>query len=258
MFKSKVLTALVLLLALAAMQVSSVKAAPLLDTLPDGTIVSVTQSTDASNNTIFVVVVHDTTGVDQTVNLTPAEAVAAGLVTDNGDGTFTVNDVIGKTITGGALFDACAGTDGANPVSAALTAFFCGSASPVLTPGQTIESLHASGFGFGEIAQACFMAEELGTTCGDLLTDKSNHDFSSLGLDGVTNWGQLRKYVAGQLIGGKLQSLGSIMSGRAAPLTVSPTNSITTTTTTTTTTHGHGQHGKGNGGGNGNGNGHKP
>jgi hypothetical protein len=126
----------------------------------------------------------------------------------------------------------------------------------VIVPGQTIEALHQAGYGYGLIAQSCFMAEALGSTCGDLLMAKTNHDFSALGLEGVNNWGQLRKYVTEQILDDKLRNLGSIMSGRATPTT------LTTTTTTTQTQgpgngHGHG-HEKNNDRGSGHGHGHNP
>jgi hypothetical protein len=265
------LAGLVVVLALLAAQVSVVYAAPLATAAPDGTIVSVTQSTDVNSNTIFVVVVTDSNNVNQTVDMTPAEAEAAGLVTDNGDGTFTINGVAGDQIVNGMLqtqgqgdSNPCDVPDGANPVDSALTGFFCGGGA---LGGDTIEGLHQDGYGYGLIAQACFMAEALGTSCGDVLDAKSSKDFSGLGLpDGtdVTNWGQLRKFVLGEEVK-SLTNLGAIQSGRATPSvgsTPEPTQEPSLISPSAGTNganggghgNGNGNHGdKGKGGGNGHG-----
>ncbi|HEX8990913.1 MAG TPA: hypothetical protein VF784_04475 [Anaerolineales bacterium] len=260
MTKYKTLIAFIMALALVALQIGVARAAPAQATLPDGTIVSITQSTDSSNNTIFVVVVKDSTGTDHTVNLTPAEAEAAGLVTANSGGTFTINGAAGGTISGGKLVtqtNPCASTTTTgNPVATALTAFFCALQGSSTVVDQSIESLHTQGFGFGEIAQACFMADVLKTTCSAILDAKQSHDFTSLdtALSGAgfsctpTNWGQLKKCALDSEVK-SLTNLGAIMSGRAGTPTGGGQGNGNGST------HGNGH---GNGNGNGHGNGHQP
>ncbi len=246
--KYKTLIAFIMVLALAALQFGAALAAPAQDTLPDGTIVSITQSTDSSNNVIFVVVVKDSTGTDHTVNLTPAEAEAAGLVTAGSGGAFTINGATGDMITGGKLVtqtSPCASTSsGGNPVAMAITAFFCKLEGSSNLVDKSIETLHTEGFGFGEIAQACFMADILKTNCSSILDAKQSHDFTTLdntltaaGLTcDPTNWGQLKKCALDTEVK-SLTNLGAIMSGRAVePGSTPPT------------------HGKGKGNGNPNGN----
>jgi hypothetical protein len=88
------------------------------------------------------------------------------------------------------------------------------------SPGVTLDQLTAyreAGFGYGVIAQACWLATTLGgdaTLLDQILTAKSTGDFSAIILpDGtsVVNWGQLRHAV--NIEHG--QNLGSIVSGRA-------------------------------------------
>ncbi len=264
MLKNKSLIALIMVLAVLALQVGAAYAAPAAQSADvTGTVQSITQSTDSSGNTIFVVKLVDSSGNTQTVNLTPAQAVNLGLVTES-NGTYTINtSAIGTTVT-------ITGTTGtANPcsekeqglVASAISAFFCQGSSTVLD--KSVNALHSEGFGFGEIAQACFMADILQTTCGDILSAKQSHDFSALGLPSdVTNWGQLRKYALGQEVK-SLTNLGAIMSGRAqAPSangTPAPTPMGPLGPGMSGNGHGHGNGGQGgNGHGNGNGHGHKP
>ena len=88
--------------------------------------------------------------------------------------------------------------------------------------GDELTAYKAAGFGYGEIAQACWMATQLGGDAAlldQILTAKQSGDFSTLTLPGgavVTNWGQLRKAV----LTDPHQNLGQIMSGHADPLAV--------------------------------------
>ena len=119
------------------------------------------------------------------------------------------------------------------PVGAALSEFFCAALG---VDYATIQSLHSDGFGYGEIAQASFMAEALGggVTPQAILDAKRSGDYSKLGLPTgttVENWGQLMKLVlAGETK--SLTNLGAIMSGRAQP-----------SSSTTAGNHGHGNNG---------------
>lgn len=261
MNKKKALIGSIITLALLAMQVGAAYAAsPSQNGTITGTVQSVTQSTDSSGNPIFLVTIAASGGTTQTVKLSAAEAVSLGLVTANKDGTYTINNVVGTTVSiaaSMAIANPCSESE-SGIVASALAAFFCQGSSTVLD--NTIGALHAQGFGFGEIAQACFMAEALNSTCGDILTAKQNHDFSSLGLpSNVTNWGQLRKFALAQEVK-SLTNLGAIMSGRAASTTTAGTAAPTPMAPNAGGNgngHGHGQGGQG-GHGNGNGNGHKP
>lgn len=271
--------------ALVILQVGAVYAAPLSATVPDGTIVSVTPTFDSNNVlTGYQVVVTGSSG-QQTVDLTVQEAIAEGIV--SADGT-TILAKPGDMIVSGMLQTST--SEPTNPVAAALQDFFCGSSQPTtptsptsptaptggggttsLCGDKTITELHDAGNGYGEIAQACFMADILGSDCTTVMTDKSSKDFSNLGVPSdVNNWGRLRQYAMGKL-GDKLGNLGSIMSGRAtSPLsspsttgpttsgpenTMGPNNSGPTTNTGPQNTQSHGNNGKHKGG---HGHGHKP
>jgi hypothetical protein len=122
-------------------------------------------------------------------------------------------------------------------------------------PGVTFDQLTAyreAGFGFGEIAQACWLAARLGgdsALLDQILQAKKSGDFSGLILpDGtvVSNWGQLLKATRGE----HGQNLGSIISGRAEP----PGSTSIDETSVETRGHGKGhQHNHGNGHRNGDG-----
>lgn len=122
-------------------------------------------------------------------------------------------------------------------------------------PGVTFDQLTAyreAGFGFGEIAQACWLAARLGgdsTLLDQILQAKKSGDYSALILpDGtvVSNWGQLLKATRSE----HGQNLGSIVSGRADP----PGSPSGGETSAETRGHGKGhQHNHGNGHRNGNG-----
>jgi hypothetical protein len=255
--KKNILVGFIMIVALLALQVGAVYAAPATQaTTITGTVQSVTQSTDTSGKTVFVVTVLDSSGTTQTVQVTPQTAVTLGLVTDNLDGTYTVNSTaVGSTVTIDSSMvytDPCVLPEGSNqPVGAALTSFFCKGLGLDYT---TLETLHTDGFGYGEIAQACFMAEALGgdsTMCSDILMAKQNNDYSSLTLpngETATNWGQLKKLVLDGYVK-SVVNLGGVMSGRADSSNPLPSADA----------HGNGNaNGHGNSGGNGNGNGHKP
>ncbi len=254
-----------MIVALLALQVGVVLAAPAAQaTTITGTLQSVTQSTDTSGKTIFVVTVLDSNNTTQTVQVSAQTAVTLGLVTDNLDGTYTIKPITpGQQVTIDSTMiytDPCVLPEGSNqPVGAALTSFFCKGLGIDYT---TLQNLHMEGFGYGEIAQACFMAEALGgdgTTCSDILMAKQNKDYSSLDLsalglpDGTTvsNWGQLKKLVLAGYAKNTV-NLGGIMSQRTDPDALLPGQSMGDL---------HGKvkaNGHGNGNGNGNGNGHKP
>jgi hypothetical protein len=271
MSRTRTLLGFLVIAALLGLQVGVAYAAPASQTSTvDGTVQSITQSTDTSGNAIFDVTILKSDGTTQTVKLSAADAATLGLVTANADGTYTINNVVGTTVsipTSEMIPDPCSEPE-SGVVASALAAFFCAGGSTVLD--NTVAALHSEGFGFGEIAQSCFMAEVLQTTCGDILDAKKSHDFSVLGVPaGVSNWGQLKKYAMGQEVK-SLTNLGAIMSGRATPPAANPTPGPTPVPTPGAPVmpyagngNGHGQgngngHGQGNGNGNGHGNGHNP
>ncbi len=266
MTNKRMLLGLALALALVLTQVSFASAAPLSQaTSSSCTVQTVTQ--DSSGNWVV------TCSNGSTATLTQDEAVKAGLITvDTTTGVVTQVWTAGMVITLDSsllIADPCfvssssttgttSGTTGTtggtstdnNPVPTALAAFFCGGSSDGAT---SLEALHMEGFGFGEIAQALFMAQLLGNglTAEQILMDKQNHDFSGLTLpDGSTpkNWGQLIKAVLGQEVR-SMTNLGAIMSGRLTP---TPTG---TSTALAPANNGNGRGNNGNHGGNGHGHG---
>jgi len=240
LFTKKTFIALAMTLIMVVLPLASVYAAPVAQTATvDCTVQSITTSTDSSGVTTIQVTCADGT----TASLTTDEALALGLVTQNPDGTFTVNDAaIGQVIqitpatedpcaaptsgdtTGGTTAttgeESTGGTTQTNPVGEALVNFFCHS---VGLDSATLQDYRDQGVGYGVIAQACFMAQLLGDQCSAVLDAKLSGDYSGLTLpDGTqaTNWGQLRKAAFGALLGKGEQSsynLGAIMSGRVQP-----------------------------------------
>jgi hypothetical protein len=202
-------------------QVVSVAAAPFAD-IVTGTIQSCTTSTDAYTGAIIVVcTVTLADGSSQTVNLSATDAQTLGLATVNPDGSVTIIATAGQSVaidTSMILANPCTLPNGSNqPVGAALTDFFC---TNLGIGYSTVQTLHADGFGYGEITQACFMAQVLGLPgeyCQTILQDKQSGDYSNLTLPGgvtVSNWGQLMKavFTKGQK---NMFNLGAVMSGRA-------------------------------------------
>src|SRR5512138_796037 len=145
-----------MVLALLALQVNAAYAAPAAQaTTVDGTVQSITQSTDSSGNVIFIVTILDTSGNTQTLRISAETALRLGLVTFDGT-TYTISSTaVGSTVqvpTNEIVANPCESTEG-NIVAQALAAFFCQSGSTVLD--NSVDALHSEGFGFGEIAQAC-------------------------------------------------------------------------------------------------------
>lgn len=271
MTRTKGILAIAVALALAVAQISIVAAAPQADPLV-GTIDSISEGTDAGGNAIIIVNYTDTDGLAQTATLSLADAEALGLITvDPITGVVTIVAGTGTPIdlTGTVEVDPCApasdpaaltgetaGTTDAlapdgettdesgQPVATALCGYFNG------TLGVTypmIMAWHEDGLGFGVIAQALFMAELGGLDPQAILDAKKSGDFSTLGLEGVDNWGRLRQSLLGKTVDKATHNLGAIMSGRITPVVTDTPTVEPTTTTTTLLTVGHGkggQHGK--------------
>ena len=109
-----------------------------------------------------------------------------------------------------------------HPVASALAEFF-NELLDLPPDSPTIMDYHGDGWGFGVIAQACWMSVALtgdATSFGDILEAKKSHNFDSITLpddieETPKNWGQFKKVVLGSK---KAQrNLGEIMSGRAEP-----------------------------------------
>jgi hypothetical protein len=294
MTRTSVWVAVLVVLALAVGQAPFAQAAPLQQgTTTDVTIVSITETYDSGTGLVdgYDVTYSYQGGYTETVHLTIQQAYDWGLLQDDGSGSayyidpVTLNPVLIvfandpiQVLTDLVGPDPCATPDGGGqPVGAALTGMFCGSQG---VSYDTIMAYQASGYGFGVIAQALWMAQVLDsadpTLFEAILAAKQTKDYAAIitQLDGMGydtstvknwNWGQLKKLVMASEMK-NLSNLGAIMSGRVDPL-VAPLTTTTTTTTTTVTTNtstnpgngkgkAKGQNGGGNGNnGNGNGNG---
>jgi hypothetical protein len=228
MSKRKLLTAILLLAALMAVSFGTALAAPAAqETTPlTGTVETIVVEVDpVTLETTVVVTVKDNTGAMQDVRLSAADAAALGLVALD-PATNTYVPVAGKegteiTIDPGIIIPD-EGEDGEeegdHPVADALSDFF----SEVLgVDYDTIMEAHEDGAGFGVIAQALWITNELegdSETFEAIMEAKKTGDYSMITMpDGSTpqNWGQFRKAL---LSGDKKKNLGAIMSGHADPL----------------------------------------
>jgi hypothetical protein len=223
----KSVAAVVLAVVLSVAQISVAAAAP----VSQGTTATVISCTADGSGGWNIDYTTDGGATTSTVNLSDADAQTLGIV----DGTGACNTG-GTFDTGGLPADPCDLPDDASqPVGGALTSFFCGSQG---TSYDMIEGWHIDGFGYGVIAQALFAADMLGLDPQAVLDAKKSGDYSALGLEGVNNWGQLRKAVLNS--GEKsLSNLGAIMSGRADPAAPS-TTLAGTTGKSKSGNHGHG------------------
>jgi len=245
MNKLKLILTLGVMLAVLFAQVGSAAAAPQAQTPTPitGTIQSITLETDANGVTTVLVAVVDAQNVTQTVRLSVDTAVTLGLVTLDPitNEPAVVDAQVGQpvTIDPTTVIPDPTTEEPVHPISALLAAFFGEDAA-------VVDALHTDGFGFGLIAQALWMSQNLNgdaTLAGDILEAKRTGDYSAFTLsDGTiaTNWGQFRKALLD-----KKNNLGIVVSGHGQ----SP-NSLSTQSE-----HGKGN-GKGNGQGNGKGNGH--
>ena len=212
MFKTKLLTGVLLIMAILFAQVGSALASPAAqDTTPvAGTIQSIVVETDEMGETTVVVTLLDELGETQTFRISLDTAVTLGLVTvDPSTGEVSADETkVGQPVE---IDPATVITDeeqAVHPIAAILGSFF--GLDPAVVNGY-----HEDGFGFGVITQALWMAQTLegGVTAGMILEAKENNDFSTIVLpDGSTpaNWGQFKKAVLE-----KKNNLGQIVSGQA-------------------------------------------
>ena len=215
MFKTKVLTGILLVMAVLFAQVGTAFAAPITQetTLITGTIVEIETQTDENGVTTVLVTVENDLGEEQTYRLSLDTAVGLGLVTANPD----TNEVVIVAEPGQAveidpttvIVDEEEGD--VHPIAAILASFFEMDAGAV-------NALHEDGFGFGVIAQALYMAQHLNgdaSTADLILQAKRDNDFSDFTLpDGSTpsNWGQFKKALQDNK---DKHNLGTIVSGQA-------------------------------------------
>jgi hypothetical protein len=222
MKRTKFLFGVLLATIFLAAQVIVVGAAPATqDTSPiTGTIESIVLETDSETDTTTVVVtLSDEFGVTQTIRLSLEDALALGLVTDDGSGPMADDSKVGTDveIDPALVIPEDVMEEPQHPVGSAISDFF----SDLLgVDYEVIMEYHDDGVGFGVIAQALWMTNSLD---GDseifaaILEAKQNKDFSGIELpDGSTptNWGQFRKAVMKDRDKSK-ENLGAIMSGRA-------------------------------------------
>jgi len=232
-----------------------------------GTVQNVSVETNESTGETTVLVTYsyvDETGAtqEQTVSLSVATAEGLGLASTSTDPvtgltSTTVNDgVEGSEITidpATVLPDATTEED-QHPVGSALSDFF---SEVIGVDYESIMTYHEDGVGFGVIAQALWLTNEINGDTSDfeaLLAAKQSGDYSGITLaDGSTpdNWGDVVKSLK------KGDNLGSVMSGKGE------LSEGTSKVTTETSVNEHGksnntnnnEHGNGNVNGNGNGNG---
>ena len=213
MNQTKLLTGILLVLAVLFAQVGTALAAPAAQeaTSITGTIVSVTP--DPTSQTVLVDYT-DELGQPQSVRVSYATAEGLGLITvDPLSGEATVVAAPGDSVTIDPTTVIPDEEEEVHPIAAILASFFG------MEPGA-VNDLHEEGFGFGVIAQALWMQKGLGDeaiTPEMILQAKQNNDYSSIILpDGSNpaNWGQFKKALLD-----KKNNLGVIVSGHAEPTT---------------------------------------
>ena len=209
------ITALILLVAIPVFQVS----AQTVDPEPlSGIIQTITPITDPATGEVIIRVALRTDEGVQPLMLMLEDAVALGLVTVPTDvpPVVTVAEtMIGQTLTLDPALILELGEMVTQPVAVKLGDFLSGILG---VDGAALMAFHEQGLGFGEIAQAGFMAMALNgdsSTFAGILDARKSGDYSAIILpDGSTasNWGQLRKAVFAD--GKNLKNLGAVMSGR--------------------------------------------
>ncbi len=196
MTKMKLLSSVLLVLAVLFAQVGTVAAAPQTQegtVTVTGTVTAIGEpQTDANGVTMVPVTITDANGVETTILV--SEADAAGLTV--GQENVTLTGTAGDTTE-----------EDVHPISALLADFFDVDAS-VIDGFHTGDNEAEQVFGFGVIAQALWMATnsegETSTTDIDLaaaiLEAKQSGDYSEVaemlgweGDDAPTNWGQFKK-----------------------------------------------------------------
>jgi hypothetical protein len=182
MAKTKLITGVLLVLAVLFAQVGSAAAAPLTQdgtVTITGTVTAIgTPQTDANGVTTVPVTIQDANGVETTILV--SEADAANLTVGQTD----------ATVTGTASNELP--EEDVHPIAQVLADYFD------VDPG-VVEGYHEDGFGFGVIAQAMWMSQSIGgdaSLAGDILQAKLSGDYSAFtdpNGEPITNWGQFKK-----------------------------------------------------------------
>ncbi|HEY3474896.1 MAG TPA: hypothetical protein VGK56_09820, partial [Anaerolineales bacterium] len=161
MFKTKRLASLLFILAVLFTQVGNVAAAPQMqETTPiNGTIQSIATETDANGVTTVLVTVLDAGGATQTARLSLETAMALGLVALDPTTQEPVLDEaqIGQTVEIDptlVITDEESVEEDIHPIAWLLAQFFGEDPS-------VVNEYHEDGFGFGVIAQALWMSQNL-------------------------------------------------------------------------------------------------
>jgi hypothetical protein len=217
----KLIFSLMIAFAITFMQIGAVAAQEPIP--PTGTVESIALQTDATNGETTVLVTYtDNLGVTQSANLSLDTAVTLGLVTlDPTTGKPVVNDsAVGQPVTIDPTTvppDSTTTEEEQHPVGSRLSDFF---GELLGVDYDSIMAAHENGTGFGVIAQALWMTNELNgdaNTFQMIVEAKKTGDYSGIILpDGststATNWGQFKKDVTDK---GDKDNLGSVMSGEA-------------------------------------------
>jgi len=183
-----------------------------------GTIQTITPLTDPITGDVTVRVGLRTTDGVLPIIFSLENAVSLGLVTATADippVVTVVEAMIGQILTVDPSLVLETGELVTQPVAVAMGDFLSGLLG---VDGAALMAYHEQGLGFGEIAQAGFIALALdgnSTTFSTILAAKKSGDYSAVVLpDGSTpsNWGQLRKAVFSDEK--NLKNLGAVMSGR--------------------------------------------
>lgn len=231
MNKLKLILTIVLTFVVLFAQAGPAAAAPLTQTSTSiaGTVTDISFETDANNVTTVLVTLVDDQNVTQTVRIDVDTAASLGLllldendqpVIDPATNLPTADDSqLNQPITidsSTVIPDKTTEEEPVNPISSLLAAFFGEEPS-------IIDGYHNEGFGFGIIAQALWMSQNLGGDAAlteDILLAKQDKNFEAFfeahpeyledGDTAPTNWGQFRKEVLN-----KKNNLGVIISGHA-------------------------------------------
>lgn len=232
MFNTKLLSSILLVLAVLFAQIGNVAAAPPLQegttTTISGKITNIETKTDENDQTIVLVTVEGMTGT-QTASLSPQEAADLGLFDLNtGQLLAKEGDSVELVVNPNSIVPAEDTTAPDVHIISKLLADFFFKGDPEMA--KLIDSYHTGDndanqvFGFGVIAQALWMSKsfsESGTANADLagliLQAKKDGDYSQLSQyfkDGAapSNWGQLKKALRDHK---EKQNLGVIISGHA-------------------------------------------
>jgi hypothetical protein len=262
-------------------QAGNAAAAPLAqDTTTDitGTVTGISFETDANDETIVVVTLLDDQNVTQTVRISVDTATSLGLLALDENGQPIVDPATGFptpvdvtqltepiTVTADTIIPDETEEETVHPISALLAAFF-GEGDENLA--GVIDDYHEDGFGFGVIAQALWMSQNLtgsedetgdASLVEEILQAKQDKSFEEffeahpeIVLDGdvPTNWGQFRKVLLN-----KKQNLGVVVSGQADESTGLQQEHGNGNGNNNGNGNGNGNNGHGNGNNNGNGNG---